>query len=348
MTRVQDILARVRDTLADPRAERWSDDRLIRLIDEAQLDICMRAKLLRTKASLTVVDGIAEYQLPDDLIQLDRVTLDNKRIELIGFSALDTLKYDWQEDRGQVTHCIFDKQLQGRIRLYPIPHMGSIPKYNFVAGYQQDTSGGIISNFGEIGRGTILDESSTDFGVVNKVTEIIQTSEPEGLPKIETHDYVMFGDFGVTSNLVFDYVNLKSDPYYGTVVGFDDIKFNSDFGIVTLVSSDNRFTFNSDFGIISDSRVSTGVLTVQYLKKPKKIVSADSEIEIDQIFDKAIKYYVVSKCFRDDIDTQNRVVGNEEFEYYLRELEVAKGMDSSDFTVNSTKHWETRYNDGFY
>lgn len=348
MTRVQDILARVRDTLADLRAERWSDDRLIRLIDEAQLDICMRAKLLRTKASLTVVDGRAEYQLPDDLIQLDRVTLDNKRIELIGFSALDTLKYDWQEDRGQVTHCIFDKQLQGRIRLYPIPHMGSIPKYDFVAGYQQDTSGGIVSNFGEIGRGTILDESSTDFGVINKVTEIIHTSEPDGLPKIETHDYVMFGDFGVTGNLVFDYVNLKSKPSYGIVVGFDNTKFDSDFGVTATVSSDDRFIFNNDFGVIGESLINTGVLSVQYLKKPKKVISSESEIQIDQIFDKAIKYYVVSKCFRDDTDAQNRAVGSEEFQYYLRELEVAKGLDSSDFTVNSTKHWETRYNDGFY
>ena len=348
MTRIEDILARVRDTLADPRAERWSDEKLLRLIDEAQLDICMRAKLLRTKVSLTVVDGVAEYKLPDDLIQLDRVTLDNKRIELIGFSALDNLKYDWEEDRGQVTHCIFDKQLQGRIRLYPIPHMGTIPEYNFEAGYQQDTSGGIVSNFGEIGRGTILDETNNDFGVINKVTEVIQTSEPDGIPKIETHDYVIFRDFGTTGNLVFDYVNLKSDPSYGVVVGYDNIKFDSDFGIITSVVSDDRLIFNSDFGVIGESFINTGVLSVQYLKRPNKVISVESEIEIDQIFDKAIKYYVVSKCFRDDTDAQNRIVGNEEFEYYLRELEVAKGLDSADFTVNSTKHWETKYNDGFY
>ena len=39
MARIEEILVRVRDTLSDPNKERWSDERLLRLMDEAQKDV---------------------------------------------------------------------------------------------------------------------------------------------------------------------------------------------------------------------------------------------------------------------------------------------------------------------
>ena len=58
MSRISSIIIRTRDTLADPEGDRWSDERLLRLIDEAQKDICRRAKLLRTKKNIPIINGV--------------------------------------------------------------------------------------------------------------------------------------------------------------------------------------------------------------------------------------------------------------------------------------------------
>ena len=73
MNRIENIILRVRDTLADHNGDRWPTDRLIRLIDEAQKDICRKAKLLRKKATLSVYDNQGTYKLPDDAMLLDRI-----------------------------------------------------------------------------------------------------------------------------------------------------------------------------------------------------------------------------------------------------------------------------------
>ena len=47
------------------------------------------------------------------------------------------------------------------------------------------------------------------------------------------------------------------------------------------------------------------------------------------------------------MDTQNRVVGNEELKFYDRELAEAIKDDFADFTRSSSKQYEVRYKGAF-
>ena len=132
MTRVEEILVRVRDTLADPNKERWTDPRLIRLVDEAQKQIVLQAKTLRATKVVQIFAGIETLALPDDCYRLLRVTqagaVDSALpkgtvVQLASFDQMDdTYDTNWEDVEGSVVErVIFDKLQRGKIRLYPIP-----------------------------------------------------------------------------------------------------------------------------------------------------------------------------------------------------------------------------------
>lgn len=348
MTRVQNILVRVRDTLADPRGERWSDSRLIRLIDEAQLDICMRAKLLRAKISFNVIDDVAKYVLPEDVMLIDRVVLDGKRLELVGHTYLDEKFVNWEETKGKVTHCVFDKQLRGHIRLYPIPKMGSEASLEFKQSYAELTPSGVIADFGEVALDNKYGTVAQDFGCVTDVVGLVKFQYEGENPVVEQVPYVISQDFGCVTKILYDQPTYKPKEDFGEVVEFEDFTLEENFGIVTGVySNDDYYTMGCDFGVVTGLDIMSSVLDINYLKKPAKVETLYDKIEIEDLFDKAIKYYVVSQALKDDMDTQNRVVGNEEFQLYLRELQIALKDDTLDFTRNNNRQYSTRYRNGF-
>ena len=141
-TRVADILTRVRDSLSDEDASRWSNGRLLRLIDEAQKKIATKAQLLRRTCQISVVASTNEYQLPSDAFLITRVVnADGASLPIISHANMDngiTIEdnyhshtpqslvarktgIDWESDVGsEVEAIIFDNQNPGWFKTYPI------------------------------------------------------------------------------------------------------------------------------------------------------------------------------------------------------------------------------------
>jgi len=145
-TRIENILLRARDTLADPQGERWSDSRLLRLVDEGQQDIAKHTKILKGQTSLPLVEGQAVYPLPDDLWLITRAAFNDCRIPLRSHAELDELSRNhtinakdsyrsrtdftsgsscWELDTGSTIEALlYDRRNVGEIRVYPIPDEG--------------------------------------------------------------------------------------------------------------------------------------------------------------------------------------------------------------------------------
>lgn len=343
MNRVEKILVRVRDTLADPYAERWSEDRLIRLIDEAQLDICMRAKILRAVYEFDVIDGQAEYVLPENVMLIDRVLLNGNVINLVSHNELDRQIHNWTKDRGQVTHCVFDKQRRGHLRLYPIPEMATKSKFDFKTSYNDKTSGGIYNAFGVVAGGVDMD---TPFGVVAEMAGVYQ-ADTDNTPSIVVMPYLMFHPFGCVSRIMYDTPQEEVPDFCGMAVDIEGYKSEACIGnIVSLEDNDNTYITCEPFGIIAGLNIMSAKIELNYIRKPKTITTKTDELDIDSVFDKAIKYYVTAKALQDDMDTQNVAVGAREFSYYERELALALKDDIKDFTRNN-RQYGTRYRTGF-
>lgn len=354
MSRIEDILVRVSDTLADPNMERWPKERLLRLIDEAQKDICRRAKLLRTKVSFAVYDGLSTYKLPSDVLLLDRVLFNNKNLPLVSHNELDERNQTWETEVGEVQACVFDKQNRGYLKLYPIPVVDSTAgEYEFaLAKWQEDIIYDMNTDFGVVVSGELGDTIDSDYGVLVDVDSFYYVYVPpgckcDGLTEIPD---TISSDYGILAYLATIEKDIKAnDSTYGVTVSIEDYAISSDYGLLASIVDDDFSieNFNSDYGILTGWAVSNSELTVYYIKKPTTITSITSELEIDDIFDSAIKYYVTGKALRDDMDTQNRVVGNEELKFYDRELAEAIKDDFADFTRSSSKQYEVRYKGAF-
>lgn len=301
MTRIASILVRVRDTLADPKKERWDDDRLLRLVDEAQQTIVLAAKTLRSHTKIALFAGIETYKLPEDCFRLLRVTdvESNTILPLRSFDEMDRCEGSWEADIGDEAKAIvYDKQPRKHITVYPIPTLSEDWSFQEALAVAPES----ISFFG----GSI----------------IVNTCNGSVVPVL--HGVVTGGDGLVLNSL------------YGTVVTVDGIDSYVDQGT-------NEPTA---FGFVVAATDGKRELKVRYLKKPDPVTSVDSVLEIDEIYDKAIKFYVTGMALRDDKDVQNRQIGNEELSFFQIAIQESVRDGERDF-VGANTQYEVPYIGGF-
>lgn len=405
MTRVEKILTRARDTLGDQDKTRWSDERLIRLLDSGQKDLCRRAKLLRAKAEFIVFDGKSYYDMPEDFLLLDKVVINNDPIPLIGHTDLDMKVSKWETKRGAVTNVVFDKQLRGKIRLFPIPDYSNGDILRVVPSYNSDTYGKVVNKYGVIANFASPSQfTGSRYGITTSITGVFQYQEDElDIPKVVFKNYKMDSQYGIVTQIRLDLTpKYKVEPEFGCVTSIEgfttepygvitsmegidyniqftsavgegvafsviqdlgyfthfikngDIsnicngKLNNPYGFTSNLESLNLkdVIFENSFGLATKITYIRNKMVVFYIKQPTDIVNISSEIEIDQSFDTALKYYVTGMAFRDDVDTQNRALGSEELNLYERELQEAMSDDSLDFTRNNSVQYEVDYNGG--
>lgn len=120
MSRISDILANVRDTLADETKQRWSDDKLIRHLNSGIKEIVVKTGCLRERLFLELEANAALYDLSEYVIKFLRVQYMNKVISAKTSNELDTISPTWQEDVGnEVLFVTFDNLPEGWLRIYP-------------------------------------------------------------------------------------------------------------------------------------------------------------------------------------------------------------------------------------
>ena len=182
MSRVDEILTNVRYSLSDPSGTRWSTDRLLRLINDCQLDLTARANLLRAKTNIKLYSDIAEYELASDALLLTRaVDIEGEKISIVSHDVMDVLDPNWEvltSDSGEIEKIVFDNVNPRYIKVYPIP--------------LEDTAGEVFI--------------SSDYGV---------TVDIEG--DVLTSDYGIVVD--VSSSATDDY---SFNSVYGVMVGMEE------------------------------------------------------------------------------------------------------------------------------
>lgn len=133
--RVRRIIANARLTLADPNKERWDDDTLAAIVNEAQVDFCQQTQLLHERINVPIFANHAYFDLPDNCWQLTRVLYDNDIIPLVTHHELDdnnstsllsktgltVHNKDWELHEGTPAAIVYDRtnMLEGKV--YPIP-----------------------------------------------------------------------------------------------------------------------------------------------------------------------------------------------------------------------------------
>jgi len=143
------------------------------------------------------------------------------------------------------------------------------------------------------------------------------------------------------------------NPINGILSQATNYTIESIYGIISDFSSDYTNTFinvdpdiNGVYGICTAFEDETNSIVLYYYKKPLVIEAITDELEVDSVWDTALKHYIVGMALRDDKDTQNRQMGLEELSFFASSIIQAKKDAAQDFTATKTQ-FNTFYNNGF-
>jgi len=153
MSRITDILDRVRDSLADPDKTRWSDAQLLRVLSEAQRQFVIQTESLKVQYAVYFAPGVSEYSVPTDCLALIGVS----KLAVITHEALIALDANWEMTTGIPTHVLVDKSNFSTFRVYPTP-LGSASSltlqgasvYGVITAITNHTTSGLFGVIGAI------------------------------------------------------------------------------------------------------------------------------------------------------------------------------------------------------
>lgn len=167
---IPSILSLVRDRLADPNKQRWSDDRLLRLLDSAQKDFARQTECFKGTVSIPLSVNKAVYALPADCWRIMRAHFYDVNLPLYSYEHMDSLDINWYTKTGpEVKAVVFDKRNESEIRFYPIMDESILNNvYTFVNETDVDYAGG---NLGVV---TAIDDFTFNmpYGVVTELFSV--------------------------------------------------------------------------------------------------------------------------------------------------------------------------------
>ena len=116
----KDLLYRARHTLSDLTSSRWSDERLLILLNEGLNDIAKRTILFVKTGYIKLVSQQTEYDFSSYAVKVLRVEYLDKPLECFSHSEMDKKDSSWQQREGPYLKAyILDKQKEACIKVYP-------------------------------------------------------------------------------------------------------------------------------------------------------------------------------------------------------------------------------------
>lgn len=116
-----DLITRIRYSLSDISKTRYTDTRLLILLNDAIRDIAKRTILFKEEKYLVISNLVVDYDLSSFVAKIVRAEYLDKKLDLITFEEMDRRKALWQRDYGdEVKAIVYNKQKKGLFKVYPI------------------------------------------------------------------------------------------------------------------------------------------------------------------------------------------------------------------------------------
>lgn len=125
--KASEVIVKARYTLADPNGTRWSDTRLLSLLNDAIYDIALTTMVYNASGYIELQKNVALYNISNFASKLERVEHLNVPLLKKSFVEMDdTYGSSWQTKTSSTPQAIaYDLQRSGEFVLYPIPDFGS-------------------------------------------------------------------------------------------------------------------------------------------------------------------------------------------------------------------------------
>ena len=272
-TRVEKILSNARLTLADPDKQRWTDETLLAILNEAQNDFCQETRMLHKRVDVPVLLDNPYFTLPSDCWLLTRVLYNNCRIPLVTHKEIEkTVRRCWDTERGDIKAIVYDRRNMLEGKVYPILNEAQNevacsfdykPSYSFI-----NTQGyGVVSG---VTSPTMLVQP--DVGVATSFGSLTEDTQFEGDYGVVTEAYLLMSP---NYSVPVETLDLPDNPQelMGIGVAFTDYEFNSEFGIIVELNDEAIVDSEDTFGVVANIIDYSSSIHCYYLKHPKEITT---------------------------------------------------------------------------
>lgn len=119
--KAKDIIQKARYILSDSSKDRWSDERLLVLLNEGIADIAKHTTLFVETIFYTVQNNIVDIDLSSISTKILRAEYLDEPLPFYSFDEMDKKNKKWQLDIGsEVLALVYDNQKNGLLKQYPI------------------------------------------------------------------------------------------------------------------------------------------------------------------------------------------------------------------------------------
>lgn len=115
-----EVLKNARYKLSDTNPQRWTDERLLSLLNDGLTDIAKTTILFIDTIFIELVNEQTDYDLSSFAFKIIRVEYEDKPLAVSSFSEMDKKIPLWQQAEGEKLKAyIIDKQREANFKLYP-------------------------------------------------------------------------------------------------------------------------------------------------------------------------------------------------------------------------------------
>ena len=316
-----------RGRLGDSKQHRWTDKRLLQIINQGQANICKLTGIYRKEAYVSLANGTTRYLLPSDCMTVRRLEYRGESIPLYSRDDIDNGKQP-----SNTIAAIKDNLSMGLIDIYPsIEDLES--DSIVIEGYISDDTFTFDSVYG------VVTETGTPFQVDPAYGTIVDNDDVimyEG-----SEPQTIWGDLVEAPD---SHVNILDFPN-----GVNGITVDIDYGFSTnpelfgFITKSDVYKVVGQYGLITSVAPIDNTLKVYYEAVPTDLYDDSTMLVIPAMWEEAMLRYLVGTALQDDNDANNIQRGELELQKYTTEVLKARELASKDFSGGTKEKYHTRF-----
>jgi len=317
-------MTQARERLGDEKKQRWSDNRLLSIVSQGQVDICVESGYLRREALISFGTEQTRFTLPNDCVSIKRVEHKGIKLPLHHRSDKDIPRVDLRAD-----YIAYKSNLQMN-KLEILPAIDEMSReIIFAKGDLIEDSLYVANPFGVV-TSTSSPDVSVDplFGVVTGISITADITEPSD-------------SYGEIAGSSLDESTAEfPNGEYGVVTSADYTFTTEKYGGVSAVKG---HIVSGRYGIVTNIAVLEDTFHVYYIAAPAKLQFAEAFLVMPTIWEDILMRYVVGTALQDDNDANNIQRGEVELQKYNDKLDTIKDLSAKDFSSASSDKFVTNF-----
>lgn len=318
------LINKARERLGDKSKQRWTDSRMLDIVNQGQASICKLTGIYRKEAYIALANFEGRYKLPTDCMTIRRIEYNGEVVPLFTRDDIDSNKY-FKSDFV----CLKDNIGMGMIEIYPALEDLETDIVT-IKGYSSDFIFYLSSNYG-----VTIDVQSPFY--VADVYGVVESISSDGNAEYTTTKH---GE--LASSPVHPDIDASFNSAYGVVVDME-VDVSTDKALFGFITDSEVYTVVGKYGVTTSIVGESNLLKIFYEAVPMDVSTLTSTLSIPDMWEEAMLQYIVGTALQDDNDANNIQRGELELSKFTSNLMKARELSSKDFSGGTRDKLHTTY-----